>query len=164
MRRYRVSENGHEYLVTEAPASIGEALELAKRNFDSLAYEPKESTYWIDLVVYEDHWDEEAGRWRQVAEAVCPMAIFPLEPPCTSRDGLHWWCTPRELPRVGTFPHGDGFRFVDVCAYCGLYKVIDTWATNPEDGREGLLSVEFMEPDEASVEWMSRRKKEASDV
>src|SRR5690606_20815209 len=48
-----------------------------------------------------------------------------------------------------------------VCAYCGHYMIIDTWAQRRDTGEQGLRSVEYREPDEISREWAEARRLEA---
>ncbi len=159
MRRYRIVEAGNECLVTEEPASLNEALELARKNFDPRPYQrgPWESTIWVDLLVREEVWDDETGTWRQVAEARRLETVFPPEPPCLP-DRQHDW---RLFRTIGHWP---GNVYEDICVHCGRYQVTDTWARNPADGTRGLVSTEYREADEASMEWISKRKEERSDV
>lgn len=88
------------------------------------------------------------------------IEIPPTEPDCCG--GSHDWLTPfsvvgglKENP--GVFGSGGGVIMTEVCRYCGCYEVTDTWAQNPENGEQGLTSVEYREADEASEAWLRRR-------
>ncbi len=92
------------------------------------------------------------------------VEIDPPEPPC-SEGHKHEWKSPysvvgglRENP--GVYGHGAGTVSTEVCVHCGAYRVIDTWATNPENGVQGLTSTSFRNSDEASLAWVERRQAE----
>lgn len=74
------------------------------------------------------------------------VAVDPKEPPCSNL--LHNWQAEyavvggvKENP--GVWGHGGGVRINEVCASCGLLRVTDTWAQNPDTGEQGLQSVEY---------------------
>jgi hypothetical protein len=87
-------------------------------------------TYWITVVAESD----DGGRWHG------RVPVHPLEPECPEDPaGRHLW----EL--FGKEPHGGGEIIEHRCFRCWLRKVRDTWATDPETGAEGLVSIEYEE-------------------
>jgi len=51
--------------------------------------------------------------------------------------------------------HGGGVSILEVCALTGWYRVTDTWATCPATGEQGLESVSYRQPHDASYEWIA---------
>ncbi len=129
-KRYRLIECHNEYLVTEEPRSLEEALELARRNFDPRLYSPEagEGTCWVDLVVYEDHWDPDNEEWRQVGETGCTLAVHPREPRCAPGRQHEW----RHVKVAG---HGAGLVYTEACSKCGRYR-----GFNPLPSGDGFLT------------------------
>jgi len=81
------------------------------------------------------------------------IEIEPEEPDCTHDEhDWHEW-------RVRG--HGGGVEITEVCAHCGRYMIIDTWAQRPDTGEQGLRSIEYREPDDASRGWAEARRLEA---
>lgn len=88
------------------------------------------------------------------------IEIPPTEHKCCG--GEHVWATPLSVlgglkENPGVQGHGGGVICTEVCKYCGCYKITDTWAQNPENGEQGLTSVEYRESDEESEAWLNRR-------
>ena len=67
------------------------------------------------------------------------IAIDPTEPDCCG--GEHDWAN------SGVYGHGGGVICTEVCRHCGLHKITDTWAQNPETGEQGMTSVKYTDPD-----------------
>lgn len=97
------------------------------------------------------------------------VEVEPDEPSCP--EGEHDWVTPyavlgglRENP--GVQGHGGGVICHEVCRYCGCLRTTDTWAQNPETGKQGLTSVEYNDGDhsyrDAWSEW--RAEEEEADA
>jgi hypothetical protein len=90
------------------------------------------------------------------------IAIDPDEPECIDEYTEHDWESPHELlgglkENPGVQGHGGGVVITEVCAHCGMYRDTDTWAQNPENGEQGLTSVEYRDADDASLEWLPRQ-------
>ena len=88
------------------------------------------------------------------------ITVDPDEPDCVEGE-THEWVSPVEVvggleENPGVFGHGGGVIIVCVCAKCGRYQRTDTWATNPENGEQGLESVEYRSADSTSLDWLSR--------
>jgi hypothetical protein len=85
------------------------------------------------------------------------IAIHPDEPYCTESD--HDWHSPHKVvggikSNPGVQGHGGGVLITEVCVHCGCYRVMDTWAQNPETGEQGLESVEYLDADDQSLAWI----------
>lgn len=63
--------------------------------------------------------------------------IDPEEPLCRAGDPDHAW------RKDGLQGHGGGVLMQSYCAICGLRCTIDTWATDPETGEQGLRAVTY---------------------
>lgn len=96
------------------------------------------------------------------------IALDPEVPECErdSRGDVsdHDWQTPRAIvggleENPGCWGKGGGIVQEEVCTRCGLTRITDTWAQNPETGEQGLLSVAYDADryvDEVST-WMDGR-------
>lgn len=109
--------------------------------------EPK--TSWVTVTVTE------IGETESETHTI---DIPPTAPDCCG--GEHDWASPhgvvggcRENP--GVHGKGGGAIITEVCRHCGCYRITDTWAQNPENGEQGLTSVEYRESDEASEAWLT---------
>ncbi len=74
------------------------------------------------------------------------VSIAPDEPKCGK--SAHDWRAPYEIvggltDNPGVFGQGGGVRTHTVCVHCGCERVADGWATNPENGEQGLDSVTY---------------------
>ena len=94
------------------------------------------------------------------------IEIPPTEPECCGGD--HDWASPLSVvggikENPGVYGHGGGVICTEVCRHCGCYQITDTWAQNPENGAQGLTSVEYKDSDESSEAWLSRRFESAEE-
>ena len=94
------------------------------------------------------------------------VEIEPTEPDCSG--GEHDWAAPHSVvggikENPGVHGHGGGVICTEVCRHCGAYKITDTWAQNPENGEQGLRSIEYLDADEASEAWLVRRAEAAEE-
>jgi hypothetical protein len=94
------------------------------------------------------------------------IKIEPTEPDCCA--GSHKWASPLSVvggikENPGVYGHGGGVVITCVCRHCGRYQITDTWAQNPENGEQGLTSVEYKDADETSEEWLARRSDAAEE-
>lgn len=83
--------------------------------------------------------------------------VEPEEPDCSSDE--HMWDTPyyilgglKENP--GIQGHGGGATGTEICRHCGTYKIWDSWAQDPETGKQGLHSIEYRGPDDVSLQYV----------
>lgn len=81
------------------------------------------------------------------------------EPSCEG-DAAHDWQSPYSLlggikENPGVQGHGAGVIITEVCACCGKYRVTDTYAQDPSNGRQGLRSVAYQDATEESEEWVA---------
>lgn len=135
-RAWDLSEGGTRYDTVHA-GSAGEALEIALLNFDASAYDA-ETTMLVRLYVACPATGEQSST---------SVEIVPAEPACSIADE-HDWQTPYEIvggleENPGVFGHGGGVITHAVCMHCGCGRATDTWATDPETGRQGLTSVSY---------------------
>jgi len=135
-RSWDLAEAGEVYRQTLA-SSAEQALDLARENFARDNYADDEGTLWIDLVVTCDETDE--------CESVTIQSDA-VEPPCT--EAAHDWQRPYKLvggskENPGVWANGGGLIFKDVCLHCGCKKVTDTWASRPDNGRQGYTAVSY---------------------
>lgn len=88
------------------------------------------------------------------------IPIDPDEPDC--EEGEHEWVSPWEVvggceSNPGVLGNGGGVIIHEVCEHCGCLRTTDTWAQNPENGKQGLTSVSYNDGDheyrDAWKEW-----------
>jgi hypothetical protein len=97
------------------------------------------------------------------------IATDPDEPECADYGASHDWCSPYSVlggdrDNPGVRGNRGGVIITTVCSHCGTYCVNDTWARNPENGEEGLESVEYRNADSTSLAFvLSERLKEQRD-
>lgn len=87
------------------------------------------------------------------------VTLHPEPPQCRGEE--HVWCSPYHIlgglkENPGVWGHGGGAMVKEVCSECGVYKLTDTWATNPCDGTQGHTSVEYLPADAQSLEWVEQ--------
>lgn len=112
-------------------------------------------TVWVTVEVTPIDCDEEETQ-------DITVTIPATEPDC-HESSWHEWCSPHDLlggcaENPGVWGHGGGIIMREVCAHCGIYRITDTWARDPETGRLGLESVEYTEADEESLDWVATNK------
>ena len=108
-------------------------------------------TIWVVVSVMEKSSSEPNPVWIKVP-------VDPEEPPCDD-PADHDWQSPHQVvggleENPGVFGHGGGAKKITVCAHCGMYRVWDGWATDPEDGEQGLESISYLVADEKSLAWV----------
>ena len=153
-RSWRLYESGHMYDTIEARSSA-EALDAARDGVDRTNYDGVDGTLYIDIRVVcvqtgERDWDT--------------VILSPEEPPCISAQE-HDWRSPYSVlgglkENPGVWGHGGGVIITAICAHCGRYRVTDTWAQRPDTGEQGLTEVEYREPDDDSLAYVSQRRKQ----
>ena len=118
-------------------------------------------TFWLDIdcSITLVNYDGE----QIFIEASETLTFHPVEPDCS--DDEHIWKSPFEVlggieENPGVWGNGGGVIIKRVCPKCGQYKIIDTWAQNPENGIQGLESIKYQEPDEESLAWVEKMQSE----
>lgn len=89
---------------------------------------------------------EEAERLMSEIETV---NIHPDIPECADGDTEHEWASDHDVvggikENPGVWGNGGGVRITQHCRRCGCGKHIDTWATDPSTGQQGLKTVEYI--------------------
>lgn len=106
------------------------------------------STVWVHVTVRRAREaDPERRRLNRMNPPTYRVAVHPVEPACwrTIEDPhgrAHDW---REAETRG---HGGGVVVRHECKLCGIARYVDTWATDPSDGTQGLESISYLMPDE----------------
>ena len=115
---------------------------------------PERGTYWVDVDRIED------GKVVESQKA----PVHPDIPKCSHPAG-HAWARPCQVvggleENPGVHGHGGGMIVTSVCARCGIYRILDTWATDRLDGTEGLVAIKYLPADECSLEWVDENARE----
>lgn len=131
-------------------AEVPEGADMDAFALDWLAnYEvpgPIDSTVWVRSEIW--WYDEEDERERLIGSAV--RAVDPDEPDCICTAIRHDWRSWLALVggdrrNPGVFAHGGGVEIHEVCRQCGIERITDTWATDPQTGEQGLRSVSYVQ-------------------
>ncbi len=146
-RQWRCGDDGASWTITAS--SVAEALEKSNSGYD--APSPEEGTTWVHISCYCEDTGEDGST---------TLAIDPEEPDCYA-DHEHDWLAPHSVvgglkENPGVTGNGGGVVMEDVCRHCGRYRVTNTWAQDPYTGEQGLESVSYRDPDEASKRWVER--------
>ncbi len=118
-------------------SSLAEAIELARDWARDGDYGDQTRTVWVQVDVEGDDGSEWGGT----------VAIDPDEPECRGGEE-HDWQSPHRLlgglaDNPGVLGHGGGVICSYVCMRCGCGREDDSWAQDPQSGRQGLASVEY---------------------
>lgn len=147
---------------TDGPDSY-DTLDEAREAAQEVAregWETPESTMWVDVRVVrvtipDDPHASDDDECEHAAERECvetiTVAIDPPEPECRTRADGAWVTHPEhDWQDDGTEGfanvvrgNGGGVIMQYRCAHCGLVRVVDTWATRPDNGQQGLTSVRY---------------------
>lgn len=119
--------------------SIDEAITVAHEWAAEGDYNDPESTIWIDTLILDEDGD--------IADKVI-TSINPKEPKCIS--SKHDWQSPIEFvggikENPGVFGNGGGVIIIEACMNCGCKRTVNTWATRPDNGIQGLTSIKYDE-------------------
>lgn len=131
--------------------------QAARRYVDTGDWGEVDSTEWIDVYTYQKGCDAD-GDEVMIGRVSHTVALHPEEPDCSAGDE-HDWQSPHEVvggieDSPGVWGHCGGVIIRTVCAHCGMYRIVDTWAQRPDTGEEGLESVRYEDPDEDSLAWV----------
>ena len=138
MSQYEIRMEGVSEIIDAA--THADAVEQAKKWIAEGDYDTDEGTVWVHGYLLELDRDDTAAECIEVT-------IEPPEPDC--EDGReHDWQSPVELvggikENPGVWGHGGGVVIHEVCMHCGTERVTDTWAQDPDTGRQGLHSVAY---------------------
>jgi hypothetical protein len=161
MAKYRVQDEGSsdDFDAADDDAAVAYGKQwLCDGSWD------RDQTLWLRAYVFRLQEDGEGYEMIGTARAT----LHPIMPKCVGEE--HVWCSPYHIlggmkENPGVWGNGGGARIKEVCSECGVYRVTDTWATNPCDGTQGHTSVEYLPANAASSEWVQQlgRPEEVSD-
>lgn len=144
MPTYRVwlayhDEESDRFEAKDMAAALAQAEELISYG----EWGEHEATIWIRGRV-----DELDAAGATVASKTVVVGLDPEEPDCITGD--HDWQSPYEIlgglrENPGVWGHGAGCIIHEVCMHCGAAQITDTWAQDPETGKQGLTSVRYEE-------------------
>jgi hypothetical protein len=130
MRSFRAwfVDDGEFYnklIVANSHDEAAEILFSTENEFD----EPENTTFWLEVNVLEEG-DDDVHTYK--------FPMHPEEPPCDGSS--HDWSN--DVVRGS----GGGVKISAVCPHCGVERVINTWASDPYDGEQGLESYTYVIP------------------
>lgn len=156
MKTYELrTEDGYSerFDATDDAFAIDEALDV----MGEASFDLSDGTVYYRGSLYEIVINEKGD---EQAEHIDRLTyIFePREPDC--EDGhKHDWRAPYSVlggikENPGVWGHGGGVIVRLVCAHCGAYKEIDTWAQDISTGEQGLRSVRYEPANDDSLAWV----------
>lgn len=140
------------------------------------------STFWVWAALWREGADGEEEEVRGVTVAVDPeppwceaprdleeledldtedlVALAGLHTLDVREEEGHSWGQPWDLvggleTNPGVWAHGGGVWTREVCLRCGVYRIVDSWAQDPDTGAQGLRSTEYQEADEESKRYLA---------
>ena len=153
MARYRVQDSdwGDDFDAADDDAALAYAQEWLRTG----DWGDVSRTMWLEAAVLPLADDGDCGE--SIGKA--RLAIHPQPPKCRGEE--HVWCSPYHIlggmkENPGVWGNGGGAKIKEVCSECGIYKLTDTWATNPVNGTQGHTSVEYLPADDRSLEWVDQ--------
>lgn len=104
----------------------------------------QEVTTWVTVYVTEE--DEDGDT---IDHGRIKITVEPNEPYCVNRNENHEWDSPHEIvgglkENPGVYGSGGGVKYTVVCMKCGCGKHVNTWDYDPNDGEQGLTSVQYI--------------------
>jgi len=138
MSRYLMRDDGGSENLVEAP-SMQEAVKLAHIWVRGGSWHTSEQTVYVSVRVFG--YDNEEGESESFS-----VTLPQDEPSCT--EGDHNWQAPYDIvgglkENPGVFGKGGGVLINECCMNCGCQKQTDTWAQNPCNGVQGLMSITY---------------------
>ena len=129
-------------------AHDSESSDAAQQYVDDGDWGTTEKTCWISVWTYRKGLNAK-GQIEQVERESHTITTEPDEPDCMDGEP-HRWESPHSIVgglegNPGVWGHGGGVIITECCMSCGCKKQTDTWAQNPENGEQGLTSVEYTE-------------------
>ncbi len=120
------------YIADDGNAEIeviaSSAAEAAQEYVDGGDWGEHAATTWVNVYITDPAEPDAHPEMHKVA-------IDPVEPGC--HEPKH------EYRQTGVSGHGGGVRIHEECPHCGTRRITDTWAQDPQDGFQGLDSVEY---------------------
>jgi hypothetical protein len=127
-------------------------------------------------------WENEGGFWvsdyasaidpatdREIDENTVNVHVrFEPDAPACKKGREHDWQSPYAVlgglqENPGVWGKGGGVLCREVCAYCGTYRVTDTWAQDPSTGIQGLTSVSYEDADDDALAWVRADEEDDED-
>lgn len=163
-RRGFISLEGHRTEIRYETEGVEKEVEA---HVQALDWYPETKTRWVDVYAYETVVGLTESLHVVVGEVDCgsiKVEIPPTAPKCESPDG-HQWESPYSLlgglkENPGVVGNAGGVIITEVCGHCGAYRKANTWDYDPATGEQGLESVTYLEPDEASLEYIRGKEEE----
>jgi hypothetical protein len=131
----------------EVEYNVGCSEEAAQEYVDGGDWGDHESTNWVTVQTWRIGIDSDGEKIR-IDQEHHTITIHPDEPECSHSDGHDFQARfsivggIKENP--GVHGHGGGVISCECCMHCGCKKTTDTWAQNPSNGEQGLISVEYV--------------------
>jgi hypothetical protein len=148
-REYEISDDyGNSWTIISRPSMLDEDVAEMVRHSD---WAPSPSWWWHGVV-----------RCKLTGERESYTVEIPAEEP-ECDEGEHEWQSPYEVlgglrEDPGVWANGGGVIIREVCARCGAYRVIDTWAQDLATGAQGLRTINYEPADEASLAWVAEHR------
>lgn len=154
LHTYELIEAGH-YFASVKAASAAAALDNVNPEWSDYAGQDPDDTTRTTVytaITARNIDDEDDTETRT-------FALPPDEPPCTA--DAHEWSDDHDLvgglpENPGVWGHGGGVRIHTACVHCGCGKIVDTWASHPLTGEQGLTATTY-EPDTYTAQLAARQ-------
>lgn len=122
----------------EVELEASSAKQAARFYVDGGEWGEHAKTTWVKVYVLADG---------ALEDEEVKVPIHPSEPPCLDEEG-HQWETPFSIvggteEQPGVFGHGGGVHMIEVCMRCACGRHTKTWDNDPQDGEEGVRSLEY---------------------
>ena len=155
--RFRVWDDGNSEII-EAE-DMDAAKEKAEEMWQDGSWDGK---CLIDVYIQEIDWDDNDVGDREEIEVEC--GEDPEEPECSEDEDEHEWESPHDV--VGGLKENPGvwslggttMLFKTVCRHCGIFREETHYGSNRNP--QQCDTIEYMEPDDDSLEWVENNKKE----
>ena len=125
------------------------AREAAQEYVDGGYWGEPESTIWVTVHTWREDPTCSTAWGGRFDEGKFKIPVHPKEPKCID-DHDHDWRSPHALvgglrENPGVWGNSGGCRSREICVKCGWEAHTNTWAQDPEDGEQGLISVRYEE-------------------
>lgn len=126
------ADDGNAEIVGE----FGSAQEAAEAYVESGDWGESNKTTWVNVYTWRAGVNQH-GEVVQQGRECHKIEIEAQQPVCNDPEGHDW------KSEGGPWGHGGGIIEKDRCTKCGLLRTYDSWAQDPQDGTQGLDSVEY---------------------
>lgn len=125
----------------EVEIVAGTAKKAAQKYVDMGDWDDQYKTFWVNVQVAPVGGDD----WETIK-----IAVDPNVPPCDGEE--HNWQAPHRLvgglrENPGVYSSGGGASSKEICVNCAKIRITDGWATDTQDGVQGLDSIEYQDGD-----------------